>query len=325
VSGLAECCPESGRGLDVDRVGDGRPVCPGPLVPGPLPALSVDDHLVQASVDLDHPADHRRVDGVVVAGNTDVVVPTQPHPTSMPEGRCDRRQRQHRRPVNLDQLGGPATQRAHRTAVSDRQPLHELPVEVCWGAELAAGKERGLQVAVGALHYAFRLGVERLQLHNLGGQRAGEPRHTLGEATATANAGLVIPNQPTRHRAEPLLEQQPNPRQQIRRGPRRQHLGSDKPRERCHHDQHRRRTDLAAAEGNLRRREPQVALRLITSPIAESIRRVLGRVLRPQQRNLLTEPRRRPGPADPLSQNRCRHRRELSQQPTNTRLDPIER
>src|SRR5215211_7283603 len=46
-------------------------------------------HLVQASVDLDHPADHRRVDGVVVAGNTDVVVPAQPHPTAMPESRRD--------------------------------------------------------------------------------------------------------------------------------------------------------------------------------------------------------------------------------------------
>jgi hypothetical protein len=41
------------------------------LVPGQLPARSVDDHLVQAGVDIDHPVDDRRVDGVVVAGNTE--------------------------------------------------------------------------------------------------------------------------------------------------------------------------------------------------------------------------------------------------------------
>ena len=97
------------------------------------------------------------------------------------------------------------------------------------------------------------------------------------------------------------------------------------PRERRHHHQHRRRTGLPAADRDPRRREPQVALGLITGPITQPVSRILRRILRPQQRDPFTEPRRRAGPADPLGQHRRRHRREPCQQHSNARLDHVER
>jgi len=73
-------------------------------------------------------------------------------------------------------------------------------VEVGRGAELATRQERGLQIAVGALNDAFRFRVERFELHDFGGQRPGEPGHPVGQASAAADAGLVVPHQPPRHR-----------------------------------------------------------------------------------------------------------------------------
>ena len=112
-----------------------------------------------------------------------------------------------------------------------------------------------------------------------------------------------------------------HPSHDIRGLARRTHRRGDEPGERRHHHQHR--WYLAATQRDPRRREPQVALRLIPRPIRQPVRRVLRRVLRTQQRDLLTKPRPRPRPTHPLSDHRGRHRRELGQQLTHPRLERI--
>ena len=58
---------------------------------GDEPAVVADLDAGQVGVDVDEPADDVRVDGVVVAVDAHVVVPSQPDPVDPPERRGDRR------------------------------------------------------------------------------------------------------------------------------------------------------------------------------------------------------------------------------------------
>src|SRR5665648_817976 len=71
----------------------------GPHVRSDLGPRAGGDHFTQARVDLDEPADHRRVDRVVVAGDPHVVVPAQPDPGGLPDRGRHRRQSAHRRDI----------------------------------------------------------------------------------------------------------------------------------------------------------------------------------------------------------------------------------
>ena len=79
---------------------------------------------------VDEPADHRRVDGVVAAVDADVVVASQPDPVDPPDRGCDGWQRQHRRPIGVEQVDRPGLDGAHDPGVRESQPVGELGVEV---------------------------------------------------------------------------------------------------------------------------------------------------------------------------------------------------
>nr|WP_282006101.1 hypothetical protein [Propioniciclava sinopodophylli] len=67
----------------------------------------------QVGGDIDEPADHAGVDGVVVAVDADVVVASEPDPVDPAHRRWHRRQRQHRRPIGVEQLDRSCLDRAH--------------------------------------------------------------------------------------------------------------------------------------------------------------------------------------------------------------------
>ena len=68
------------------------------------PATQMHADVVEFGDDVDHAADRDRVDGVVVAEHPDVVVPGQPDPQPQTHRGFQRRQRQHRRLVGLEQV-----------------------------------------------------------------------------------------------------------------------------------------------------------------------------------------------------------------------------
>lgn len=74
-------------------------------------AIAGDPDLIKAGDNVDHPADHHRVDGVVTAGDPHEVVPAEPDSAGMRERRFDRRQGQHRGPVLIDQIERSRAQR----------------------------------------------------------------------------------------------------------------------------------------------------------------------------------------------------------------------
>ena len=103
-AGLLELLAQHLRGRDVGGVGDRHAARPDPVVGGDQPSFVADLDPGQVGGDVDEPADHRGVDGVVAAVDADVVVASQPDPVDPPDRRRDRRQRQHRRPVGVEQV-----------------------------------------------------------------------------------------------------------------------------------------------------------------------------------------------------------------------------
>ena len=136
--------------------------------------------------------------------------------------------------------------------------------------------------------------------------------------------GLVVPQQSARDPTEPL-DQRPHPQQQIRGLAGRQHLTAGEPRVRSSDHQHRQQRVGAVLERDPLRREPQVALRRVARRPHQPISRIRSTMLRSQTGDVLSEPRRRTLPADPLSEHRRRHVRELRQQLTHPRLERRER
>ena len=82
---------------------------------------------------------------------------------------------------------------------------------------------------------------------------------------------------------------------------------------------------VPSSSGIRLRREPQVALRRVTRRPHQPISRIRTAMLRSQTGHVLTEPRRRPRPADPLREHRRRHLRELGQQRPHPLLERRER
>lgn len=93
------------------------------------PAFEPDTDHVEVGEDLDHPADRDRVYGVVVAESPHVVVAREPDPEPQLDWWCQRRQRQHRGLVDVEQVGWAGLQRPHRACVGPRQPAAHLGVK----------------------------------------------------------------------------------------------------------------------------------------------------------------------------------------------------
>ncbi len=198
-------------------------------------------------------------------------------------------------------------------AFGDRQPVAELGVEVGRGRERAAGHEGGLEELVASLHDALRLWIAWPQPMQTGGQRAREGSDPLSVTFAAADAGLVVPDQPSWHPTQ-LLQELPGRGQQVLGAPRGDHPAHNETRvSRCDH-QHRQQHFGAVLEWDLPGREPQVALRGVPGRPRQPVRRVDRPVLGTQPPDVVAEPRDRPGPADPLREHRGRHVRVLLQQ-----------
>lgn len=156
----------------------------------------------------------------------------------------------------------------------------------------------------------------RGELMDPGGQVTGELTHPDSEMVPTPDARLVVPDQPTRDRAQLGREQQPRPRQQVSGRPGRDHRRGDELRERRHHHQNRQHHPRPVSDRDPRLGKPQVALSLITSVVDDPVSRISRSVVRADRRDILPEPRRRPRPADPLRQHLRRHRpRDVQQRP----------
>ena len=145
-------------------VGDGHVAGPDPGVVGDEPPVETHPDPFQVGGDVDHPADRGRVDGVVVGVDADVVVAAQPDLVRQPTVQRDRRQRQHRCPVGVDQIDRAGLDRAHHPPVRPVEPVGELGVEVGRRGEAAAGHERGLEEPVAPLDHTLGLRVVRLEL-----------------------------------------------------------------------------------------------------------------------------------------------------------------
>ena len=87
---LLELLADHRGGRDVRGVGDRGVVSPGtPVGADDLPGTA-NDHAAQVGGDVDEPADHPGVDGVVISRDAYVVVPAQPDPGGVPDRRSDR-------------------------------------------------------------------------------------------------------------------------------------------------------------------------------------------------------------------------------------------
>ena len=76
-------------------VGDRHPARPNPVMLGDDAPVGANPHPVQVRGDINEPADHGRVDGVVVRVEADVVVAAETDPVPPAQMQRDRRQRQH--------------------------------------------------------------------------------------------------------------------------------------------------------------------------------------------------------------------------------------
>lgn len=112
---------------------------PAPWVTGDDLAVANDCHRGERGLGLDEPADHPRVDRVVTRADTNVVVAGQTRPVAQPNRWCDRRQRQHRGVVGIDQLDRAAADRADRALIRPGQPSVELGGEVSGRGERTPG------------------------------------------------------------------------------------------------------------------------------------------------------------------------------------------
>lgn len=93
---------------------------------------------------------------------------------------------------------------------------------------------------------------------------------------------------------------------------------------RTHHHQHRQHPRPTTGDRDPHRREHQIALRLIPGLITDPVRRVLRGVLRPDPSHVLPEPRRRPGPPNPLGEHRRRQPRIVLQQSPDLRFHRLD-
>ena len=231
-----------------------------------LPAAEGPDP-VQPGDHLDPPADHGRVDRVVVGVQADVVVAGQPRRGPPPGRRRDRRQGQHRgRSAAIRSAGAQPSARRGRP-VDRREPLRQLGVEVRRGREPPARQERGLQVAVGPLDQPLGLRVGRAADH-----------HPAPRVPRNAWHSAVSSGFPARHR--PIA---PSPSQTSARGTAPSaaiscHQPANRSSRVTGRDQHRRQPPRIAADHrqdrqprrtallpepdrHRDRREPEVALR----------------------------------------------------------------
>src|SRR5665648_502028 len=144
-----------GCGHDVGRVGDALMGRPASLVGGHQHPGAGHSHVVQAGVDINEPANHVRVDRVVVTGDPHMVVPAQPHPRRDADRRGHRRQRPHRRSILDYPYPGLLAGASQYPRVRPGQPPGQLGVVVVRGREGAPRHERGLQEPVGPLDQAL--------------------------------------------------------------------------------------------------------------------------------------------------------------------------
>lgn len=170
----------------------------------------------------------------------------------------------------------------------------------------------------------FRFRIPRRQQHELGREGSHERVDSVRVTASSPDAGLVVPDQPTRNPAE-LLDQLPGPEQQILRLPRRDHHSRREPAMRRGDHQHRQQLRCPVLERDLLRREPQIALRRVPRRPRDPIRGIETLLLGPQPLHVVTEPPDRARPPDPLREHRRRHRRRLQQQRTHPRLERRER
>ncbi len=241
----------------------------------------------------------------------------------VPLRRADRGQGQHRGPVGLPAVDRAGLDAAVQAPVGDLQPVVELGVEVVGAGEGPSGHEAGLQVAVGPLDQALRFWITGpAQVHS-DGEQARE-RGELGGQLALADAGLVVPDQYLGHRP-PLGQQLPVPGDQVSGLPGGQHPGGDHPRVAADHDQHRRAGDLAVADRDVHRWEPQVALRQLAGQVGRAAGGVRRQVGGPQLAHPFLENGYPALPADPLGDHRGRHRRRGLEELTNLRLEGVDR
>ena len=105
-------------------------------------------------------------------------------------------------------------------------------------------------------------------------------------------------------------DQLPRPQQQILGLASRDHPGRDEPRMRGNDHQHRQQHGRAILERDPLGREPQITLGRVTLGLHQPIRRINQTMLRPQPPDIVTEPRDRPLPLDPLREHRRRHLRQ---------------
>lgn len=288
------------------------------------PAVVADLDAGQVGVDVDEPADDVRVDGVVVAVDAHVVVPSQPDPVDPPERRGDRRKGQHRHPIGVEQVDRAGLDRAHHTSVGDVEPVAELGVEVSRGREVTPGHEGGFKEPVAPLHDTLRFRVVGLEPLQRRGQRAGERTDSVGVSLPTADPGLVVPDQPSRNPPE-HLQQHPHPQQQISGVPGRDHPAEHEPGVRRGHHQNRQQRLAAVLERDLLRREPQIALSRVPGQPDQPVRRINWPMLRPQQPHVVAEPADRPSPPNPLRDHRRGHVRRRREQLSHRRLERRER
>lgn len=197
------------------------------------------------------------------------------------------------------------------------EPLLELDVEVLRRVGRTAGQKRGLEIAIGSLDQAFGLRVGGPALDHPNTEAAGERAHRLGQLWLAGrplpDRGLVVPDQRFRDGSEPP-QQGPMSVQQVTGLPGRDHRRRQPARIAADHHPHRRPAGLAEPPRNIRRREPQIALRELTRLILGALRRIRRHEQRPQRPHPVLEHRHRPLPADSFSDHRLRHRRSLRQQ-----------
>ena len=207
------------------------------------------------------------------------------------------------------------------------QPPNELAIEVGDALEAAAGQEAGLQIAVGPLDQALGLRVRWGAQAHAHAEGAPERLELAGQHLAgvppLADAALLVPHRATRHRAD-LGEDLQHAGEHVMPDPARDHPGAGQAREpRDRHDDPQL-VGLAEPHRDRHIRLPQVPLGQLTRTVVGALARVRWDEQRPQFGHPVAQDRDPPVPADALCDHRCRHLRELAQQPADLRFHRID-
>ncbi len=178
--------------------------------------------------------------------------------------------------------------------------------------------------------HSLCFGVSRLADVHAGAEHAAECLALGGQlgssGAPTPDRALAVPHQRARHRAE-LLDQMPPTREEVLGLSTRDQHRARPPRVTRAHRHHRqplRRPGLAVADRQLDVGEPEVELSQLTRLIGRARRRVRWQVHRPQLAHPRTQRPDRVLPADPLRDNRGRHRRRDLQQLADPRLHLVD-